>query len=90
MTNTINTIKSILGQLRASPEMAFQLSDSADLVNDIELDSLELLQFLLEIEANLDIKIDFESLEYSHLNSISILATFLDTLPSRRTGKNLA
>ena len=90
MTNTINTIKSILGQLRASPEMASQLSDSADLVNDIELDSLELLQFLLEIEANLDIKIDFESLEYSHLNSISILATFLDTLPSRRTGKNLA
>jgi acyl carrier protein len=81
MTDTIRAIKTILSELRADPTIADELSDSTDLVNDIGLDSLELLQFMLELEARLAIRIDFDKLEYSDLGSISTLARVLDAMP---------
>jgi acyl carrier protein len=84
MSPTIGIIKEVVAQLRAAPTLAGELSDSADLIEDIALDSIELLQFMLEIEARMAISIDFEKLEYSYLNSIRTLADFLDTMPARQ------
>ncbi|MBL0142935.1 MAG: acyl carrier protein [Betaproteobacteria bacterium] len=81
MTATVATIKDIIGKLRGTPDLSAQLPDTADILQDVGLDSLELLQFMLELEERLAIRIDFEQLEYSALNSISALALFLDTMP---------
>jgi acyl carrier protein len=89
MTDTIKVIKEILSKLRASPSMKAELSDTADLLNDVCLDSLELLQFMLEVEAKMLIRIDFEKLDYLYLSSISTLANFLDSMPARQTQTNL-
>ena len=51
------------------------------MISDVGLDSLELLQFMLEIEANLAIEVDFERLSYDHLESLTDLASFLDSMP---------
>ena len=61
--------------------MAIQLADDADIIESVGLDSLEMLQFMLEVEERLLIKIDFNILEFEHLKSIKILAEFLRILP---------
>jgi acyl carrier protein len=83
VTRTIGTIKEIVAKLRGAPELATELSDTADLVQGIALDSLEMLQFMLELEERLAIRIDFERLEFSYLRSIRTLAEFLDGMPAR-------
>ena len=84
MTDTIDTIKRILANLKALPGAHTDIPDTADIVNDLGLDSIEMLQFMLELEAKLSIRIDFEKLEFSALSSISTLAGVLSTMPSTR------
>lgn len=81
MTNTTEVVKQILVRIKAEPTL--DLPDTADLVDDLRLDSLEMLQLMLEIEASLAIQIDFDKLEFTYLRSIRQLADFLDTMPAR-------
>jgi acyl carrier protein len=83
---TVETLKQILGRVKADPTLDRRLTDTADLVDDVGLDSLEMLQFMLEVEASLAISIDFDQLEFSYLRSIDALARFLDTMPPRGQG----
>jgi len=81
MMNTVEEIKRIAAKIKADPSLAARLSDTADLVDEVGLDSLEMLQFMLEIEASLAIEVDFERLSYDHLESLTDLASFLDSMP---------
>jgi acyl carrier protein len=83
MSTTIKSVKEIVAQMRASPKLSDELSDSADLINEVGLDSIELLQFMLEVQSKLSIAIDFETMDLSYLSSIARFAEFLDTMPSR-------
>ena len=83
MTNTVAAIKEIIAKLRDVPQLATELADTADLIDHLKLNSLEMLQFMLELEERLAIRIDFDRLEFSYLHSIHTLADFLDTMPPR-------
>ncbi len=80
---TVHKLKQILAKIKSDPELCTRLSDNADLVDQVGLDSLETLQFMLEVEATLAVQIDFDKLEFSYLRSLASLADFLDTMPSR-------
>jgi acyl carrier protein len=90
MSGTVHALKGILAKIKADPDLSALLRDTADLVADVGLDSLQMLQFMLEIEASLHLQIDFDALEYDTLRSIQTLAAFLDTMPVRQpaTGPN--
>lgn len=83
MSTEIAAIKDILEKLKRRPGLAAELADTADLIDGVGLDSLELLQFMLELEERLSLRIDFDRLEYSYLRSIASLAAFLKTMPAR-------
>ena len=83
MTVAIKAIKEIIANLKRDPGLAAELSDTADILDGVGLDSLEMLQFMLELEERLSIRIDFDKLEFSYLHSIRTLAEFLETMPSR-------
>ena len=83
-TPTIAAIKDIVSRLKRDPAIAARLDDKADLVEGVGLDSLEMLQFMLELEERLAVQIDFDQLEFSYLRSIERLAAFLDTMPRRQ------
>lgn len=85
MTSTVITIKEIVAKLRNAPQLVNELPDTADLADGLALDSLEMLQFMLELEERLSIRIDFDRLEFSYLRSIRRLADFLDTMPARQS-----
>ncbi len=86
MTATLAALKTILADVKFASVDPATLADDADIVDDVGVDSLELLQFMLEIEARLRIRIDFERLEFSHLRSLRTLAGFLDTMPVEPVG----
>jgi acyl carrier protein len=71
--------------IKALPITPDELADDANIIEDIGLDSIELLTFMLEIEARLQIQIDFDGMELSTLYAISTLAAFLETMPATRS-----
>ena len=75
--STVSALKRLLSSMRSDPAL-LELPDDASLLTDVRLDSLELLNFMLEIEAKLALHIDFEHLDYDHLRSLADLAAFLD------------
>jgi acyl carrier protein len=83
MNTTIEAIKRSLAKIKRDPDLVAQLSERTDLVDDVGLDSLEMLQFMLDIEASLALEVDFDKLEYAYLRSIETLAQFLDRMPRR-------
>jgi acyl carrier protein len=83
MTSTVQTLKQILAKIKSDPGLVARLPDDADLVDQVGLDSLETLQFMLEVEAVLAVQIDFDKLDFSYLRSLQALAGFLDTMPAR-------
>ena len=89
MTAISQVLKDILAKLKGDPTLSSRLLDSADILKDVGLDSLELLHFMLEVEARLAIQIDFDKLEYSYLSSIQTLAAFLETMPSRQAASSV-
>ncbi|MCU1283440.1 MAG: hypothetical protein JWM53_6986 [bacterium] len=83
MSSTTEALKQILAKVKSDPTLFARLPDTAHLIDQVGLDSIEMLQLMLEIEATLSIEIDFDRLEYSYLRSIHTLATFLDGMPTR-------
>ncbi|HTT31156.1 MAG TPA: acyl carrier protein [Solirubrobacteraceae bacterium] len=77
---TVIALKDVLADLRGDPALK-RLPDNASVLSDVGLDSLELLQFMLEIEASLAVEVDFERLSYEHLESLVDLAAFVDSMP---------
>ncbi len=73
----IDEIKVILEKVKGIPGLSKEISDTADIIEDLELNSLEMVEFMLEIESDLSIEIDFEKLEFSYLKSIEKLSEFL-------------
>jgi acyl carrier protein len=72
-------IKNILGIVKEDPELPNKIPDHANIINDVGLDSLQLLNFLLLIEEKMAVEINFEKLDAKYLSSISIFCEFIST-----------
>jgi acyl carrier protein len=59
------------------PGLSQQLSDTANIIDDVGLDSLEMMEFMLEVESRLSLEIDFEKLDFSYLSSIKKFSEIL-------------
>jgi acyl carrier protein len=69
-------IQKILSEVKDTP-VTLMISDDTDIINDIGLDSLQMVAFMLKLEEELDIEIDFDNLDFSDLTSVSSLCNFL-------------
>ena len=76
----IPEIKLILEKIKGVPGLASQLPDSADIIEDIGLDSLQMMEFMLEVESQLNLEIDFEKLDFSYLKSIEKFSEILQQM----------
>ena len=72
-------IKYLLGIVKENPELPNLIPDGANIINDVGLDSLQLLNFLLLVEEKLQIEINFENLDARYLSSISNFCEFILT-----------
>jgi acyl carrier protein len=85
----IQEIKLILEQIKGVPGLAAQLADSADIIEDIGLDSLQMMEFMLEVESQLDLEIDFEKLDFSYLKSIEKFSEILEQMKKSTTAPSI-
>ncbi len=76
----IEGLKSILEDIKGQPGLAATLDASTNILEDVGLDSLEMLHLMLGIEQQLQIEIDFARMDFSQLQSLGSLAQFLGTL----------
>jgi acyl carrier protein len=77
----IDDVKRVLERVKRIPGLAERLEDSAHLIDDVRLDSLEMMELMLELESSLALTIDFERLDFSYFESI---AKFTDVLATMR------
>ncbi|WP_068776879.1 acyl carrier protein [Paenibacillus sp. FJAT-26967] len=64
-------------------ELRDNLTPATDLNNDVGLDSLQMIQFMLKIEERLNITIDYDEFDYIHLESIGSFIEFLQSCESK-------
>lgn len=76
-------VKLALERVKRVPGLADRLDDSAHLIRDVGLDSLEMMELMLDLESSLAIAIDFARLDFTALESI---ATFSEALSTMRRG----
>jgi acyl carrier protein len=76
----IQEIKLILEKIKGVPGLAAQLADSADIIEDVGLDSLQMMEFMLEVESQLKLEINFEQLDFSYLKSIEKFSEILQQM----------
>ncbi len=72
-----NTVKALLAEIKEIPELAKNLSNDVDIMNEVGLDSLQTVTFLFKLEEAFGIEIDFENFDYADLSSIKCLCDAL-------------
>ncbi|CDM70315.1 hypothetical protein CM240_3198 [Clostridium bornimense] len=70
----------ILADIKEDEKLKDTLTGESSIIDDVGLDSLEMINFLLMIEEEFKKEINFERLEYSNLSSINTFVTFLEAL----------
>lgn len=72
-------IKELLAEILSenTPVSADEIDENASLLDEVGLDSLQLINFILRVEDEFDIEIDFENLDQDHLASVKAFADFV-------------
>jgi acyl carrier protein len=75
----VEQIKRIIGQVVENESISENLSDNADIIHDVGLDSLQMIEFMLRIEEEFNIELAFDTLDISHLYSIKTFSDFISS-----------
>ena len=70
----------LLVEVTENQELDSQLSDSTNLVEDIGLDSIQLINFILTLEDEFGIDVDFEAFDFDNLKSLKSLCEYIGNL----------
>ncbi len=76
--NTEERVKTILMEVKSMKVSEVDWNGNVDIIDDIGLDSLQIINFLLKLEDQLNIEIDFEEFNYNHLRSLEKFCGFLE------------
>ncbi|MBU7315721.1 acyl carrier protein [Paenibacillus sp. SM 69] len=74
----LQTVIKILSEIKESPELLSTLKPETDIINEVGLDSLQMINFVLAIEDAFDVEIDFDHFDIDQLSSIQAFVAFLE------------
>ncbi len=80
MPDTEHRLKHLLSEVLANGTAAADIGSDADLVAEYGLDSLQMISFLLGVEDEFGVQLDYEHLELDDLRAISHFAAYLHRL----------
>jgi acyl carrier protein len=72
----VERLRSLLGDI-VGPERAAVIDADTDLVADAMVDSIQMISFLLRVEDELDVEVDFDSLGLGHVRTLRVFTAFL-------------
>ncbi len=68
----------ILVEVKNEPDLAAQINPSTDIINELGLDSLQMINLALRVEDEFQISIDFETFDYETLLSVKSFWEFIE------------
>jgi acyl carrier protein len=71
----------LIAQIKDDAAVATRITGSSHLVNDLALDSLQLINLILLVEEEFAVEVDFESFQVYHLSSLDRFTDFVAGLP---------
>ncbi|QJC51172.1 Gfo/Idh/MocA family oxidoreductase [Paenibacillus albicereus] len=78
MTSTEQRVIEMVSEVKQEPELARSMGAETSLIEDVVLDSLQMIHFVLAVEDAFGVEIDFETFDFDHMQSVRTLAGFLD------------
>ncbi len=70
-------IKELLAEVTGDTALSGNLTDSSDLINEIGLDSIQMINFILMVEDEFGIEIDFENFDYTNFERFDSFCQFV-------------
>jgi len=71
-------IKLILSEISENPQLLTSINSNTNILTDVGLDSLKMINFILKVEEELNVYIDFDKFNCSHLSSVKEFAKFVE------------
>jgi acyl carrier protein len=75
----------LIGEINGLPVQTKQAHNKAHLVNDLKIDSLNLVSLILMVEGEFGIEIDFDTFSADHLETVDNFVAFVasHTIPAQ-------
>ncbi|MFD2176288.1 phosphopantetheine-binding protein [Veronia pacifica] len=73
-----SVIVEIISKIKNDPSLIKIATPESHLIEDLNLDSLDIIDFLLELEVAFDLKFDFDKIDFSMMESIHALQAFIE------------
>jgi acyl carrier protein len=73
----VSRVKLLLARTAGDESAAERIGDDADIINDIGLDSVQLIGFFLMVEDEFDLELDFDRLDIGGLYSVRSFCEFV-------------
>jgi len=70
-------IKDLLIEVTENESLSNTITGTTNIINDVGLDSIQMINFILMIEDEFCIEIDFENFDVENLNSVDTLCNFI-------------
>ncbi|MFC6650780.1 acyl carrier protein [Paenibacillus tritici] len=77
------TITEIVIKVKEDESFRSSLTPKSDLINEVGLDSLQMINFILEVEDHFGVEIVYEDLDYSYLLSVERFINFLNGMEKK-------
>ena len=73
-------ISELIAQVKGDETLSKRLDSRSNLVEDIGLDSLQMINLLLLVESDVGVEVEFESFSIDHLRSLSAFTRYIKGL----------
>ncbi|OAS21841.1 acyl carrier protein [Paenibacillus oryzisoli] len=73
-------IKEIIVKVKEDNTVAETLTPASDLINEVGLDSLQMISFILQVEEAFLVEIDYEDFDMAQMKSVETFMVFLSKL----------
>jgi acyl carrier protein len=77
VVDVMEKMKQLISEVAGNPELAENIDGSTDIINDIGLDSIQMINLVLLIEDEFEIQIDFEDFDFFTFSSIKALSDYI-------------
>ena len=71
----------ILAEVKKDPSLASRVTGSSHLVDDLNLDSLQMIDLILKVQDKFSVVVDFDSFQVEHLGSLDRFTQYVSELP---------
>ncbi|MCM3292529.1 acyl carrier protein [Paenibacillus sp. MER 180] len=78
--HAIDKLARMVGEVKEDAAWEIKLTPETNLVDEVGLDSLQLIQLMLKVEEQFNVQMDFERFDYEHLQTARAFIGFLESL----------